>query len=245
MARIFVLSAVFVVAAFAQTTATFEVASIRPHVAQGDAGSESSNTNVLPGGRLSCSNVNVRKLLRNAFQVEDSGMIGAPGWVDSASYDIEAKTTGGVAITRDNIQQLMESLLVSRFQLQYHRETRETTVFALEVAKGFTKLKPATADEAPSMSMNSTQATTTLHAAKISMKDFAATLARQTGRPVVDHTGLAGEFDFDLTWSRDQAAGATAPSVFAALPGLGLRLVSSKGHGEFIAIDKVERPSEN
>jgi uncharacterized protein (TIGR03435 family) len=92
MARIRVLSALFVVSAFPQTPVTFEVASIRPHVAQGDAGLESSNTNVLPGGRLSCSNVNVRKLIRNAFQVEDSGMIGAPGWVDSASYDIEGRS---------------------------------------------------------------------------------------------------------------------------------------------------------
>src|ERR1700679_3573424 len=190
MARIFVLSALSVAAAFAQTPATFDVASIRPHVAQGEAGSESSNTNVLPGGRLSCSNVNVRKLLRNAFQVEDSGMIGAPGWVDSANYDIEAKTTDGVAITRDNIQQLLESLLVSRFQLQYHRETRETTVFALEVAKGDARLKPATGDGEPSMSTNSKSGTVTFHATKISMKDFTATLARQTGRPVVDQTGL-------------------------------------------------------
>jgi uncharacterized protein (TIGR03435 family) len=116
MARILILSTLAAVAAFAQTPVTFEVASIRPHVAQGDAGSEGSSTNVLPGGRFSGRNVNVRKLLRNAFVVEDSEMTGAPGWVDSASYDIEAKTAGGVAITRDNIQQLMESLLVTRFQ---------------------------------------------------------------------------------------------------------------------------------
>lgn len=245
MARIFIVSAVSVLAALAQTPVTFEVASIRPHIAQGDTGSEGSNTNVLPGGRLSCRNVNVRKLIRNAFQVEDSGMTGAPGWVDSASYDIEAKTAGGVAITRDNIQQLLESLLVSRFQLRYHRETRETTVFALEVAKDGAKLKPAASDESASLSMNSTAATTTLHAAKISMKDFAATLARQTGRPVLDQTGLAGDFDFDLMWSRDQAADAALPSIFAALQGLGLRLVSGKGQVGIIAIDKVERPSEN
>ncbi len=245
MARIFIVVALSVVAALAQTPVTFEVASIRPHVAQGDAGSEGSNTNVLPGGRLSCSNVNVRKLIRNAFQVEDWEMTGAPGWVDSASYDIEAKTSGGVAITRDNIQQLMESLLVSRFQLQYHRETRESTMFALEAMKGGAKLKVAAADEPASMSMNSTAGTTTLHAVKISTKDFATTLARETGRPVKDETGLTGEFDFDLTWSRDQAADATIPSIFAALQGLGLRLVSTKGQVGTIAIDKVERPSGN
>lgn len=245
MARFIILSTLFVVAAFGQTPATFEVASIKPHIARGDPGSEGSSTNVLPGGRLSCSNVNVRKLIRNAFQVEDSQMTGAPGWVDSASYDIEAKTLGGVEINRDNIQQLLASLLVNRFQLQYHRETRETTVFALEAIKGGAKLKPAAADEAANLSMNSSAATTTLHAAKISMKDFAATLARQTGRAVLDQTGLEGEFDFDLVWSRDQAADATEPSIFAALQGLGLRLVSTKGQVGIIAIDRVERPSEN
>jgi uncharacterized protein (TIGR03435 family) len=245
MARFVIFSALFCVAVFAQPPAAFEVASIRPHVTQGDAGSESSNTNVLPGGRLSCSNVSVRKLLRNAFQVEDSGMVGAPGWVDSASYDIEAKTNSGAAITRDNIQQLLESLLVSRFQLQYHRETRETTVFALEATKDGARLKPDVGDSAPSISTNSKSGTVTLHAAKISMKDFAATLARQTGRPVVDRTGLAGLYDFDMVWSADQAADAAAPSVFAALQQLGLRLVSGKGQVGIIAIDRLERPSEN
>lgn len=84
-----------------------------------------------------------------------------------------------------------------------------------------------------------------LHAAKISMKDFTAILARQIGRPVVDRTGLAGLFDFDLIWSVDQAADVTAPSIFAALQGLGLRLVSGKGQTGIIAIDSVQRPSEN
>jgi uncharacterized protein (TIGR03435 family) len=245
MARFAVVSALSIVAAFAQTPAVWEVASVMPHVAKGDPGSESSNTNVLPGGRLSCSNVNVRKLIRNAFGVEDSMISGAPGWVDSESYDIEAKTAGGVAITRDNIRQLMEALLVSRFQLRYHREMRDTTEFALEAAKGGVRLKPATSDGQPSMSTNSRSGTVTLQASRISMKDFAATLARQTGRPVVDHTGVAGEFDFDLTWSEDQTPDTAGPSVFTALQGLGLRLVSTKGPVEVIAIDRIERAAEN
>jgi len=245
MARFALLSAFYIVAAVAQIPVAIEVASIRPHVAKADPGSEGSNTNVLPGGRLSCSNVNVRKLMRNAFGVEDSRIIGAPGWVDSESYDIEAKTVAGVDITRDNIGQLMESLLVSRFQLQYHREMRETTEFALEAAKGGVKLKPDTGDSKSSMSTNLSQGTVTLRANKMSMKDFAALLARQTGRPVVDQTGLAGEFDFDLSWSADQTADVAGPSVFTALQGLGRRLVSTKGQVAIIAIDRVERASEN
>lgn len=245
MARVFIVSALFVAAACAQTPVTFEVASIKLHVAQGDAGSESSSTNVLPGGRLSSSNVTVRKLIRNAFGTEDWAIIGAPGWIDSASYDIDAKTAGGIAITRENIQQLIESLLVTRFGFQYHREMRDAPEFALETMKGGIKLKVSTADGEPSMSTNLSASTVTLHATKLSMKDFGALLTRQTGRPVVDHTGIAGLFDVDLTWSRDLAVDSGVPSIYAALQTLGLRLNSIKGQAETIAIDRVERPSEN
>ena len=95
------------------------------------------------------------------------------------------------------------------------------------------------------MSTNSRSGTVTLNAAKISMKDFAAALARQTGRPVLDQTGMAGGFNFNPTWSSDEAADAAAPSVFAALQGLGLRLISTKGKVEIIAVDRLERPSDN
>ncbi len=118
------------------------------------------------------------------------------------SFNIDAKTSGGMEITRDNISHLTEQLLVSRFQFRYHRESRETTEYALEVAKGGVRLKADPSDGKGSMSTNSKSGTVTLKATKISMQDFAGSLARQTGRPVVDQTGLAGEFDFDLTGRR-------------------------------------------
>lgn len=77
------------------------------------------------------------------------------------------------------------------------------------------------------------------------MVDFAGSLARQVGRPVVDKTGAAGVFDFDLTWSPDQAVDVGGPSIFTALQEIGLRLVSTKGPVEVIVVDRVEKPSEN
>lgn len=229
----------------AQAPAEFEVASLRPHVFNSDPGSESSNTTTSPGGRFTGHNVTVRKLIRNAFMVDDFQIFGAPGWIDTESYDIEAKTVGGVEITRDNISQLMKSLLESRFQFQYHRETRETTEYALEVGKSGSILKPDTSDTKPSISTNSRPGTVTLKATKISMQDFTGTLKRQLGRPVLDKTGLSGEFDFDLTWSPDQAVDQTGPSIFTALQELGLRLVSTKGAAETIVVGRVEKASEN
>lgn len=230
--------------ALAQAPAGFEIVSIKPYISQGDAASESSDTQVLPGGRFVGRNVGVLKLIRNSFRVEDSRISGLPGWVNSESYNIEAKTAGGMEITLDNISQLMQSILESRFQLQFHRETKEIPIYALEVMKGVSKVKPHTGEGTPSTSTNSRSGVVTLRASKHSMQDFAAALARQVGRPVIDKTGLTGEFDFNLEWSSDQAAEA-GPSVFTALQTLGLRLVSTKGPAEFIVIDHIEKASEN
>jgi len=228
----------------AQTPTEFEVASIRPHVFT-NPGNESSDTNVSPGGRLVARNVTVKKLIRNAFLVEDSRISGAPGWIDTESYDIDAKTAGGTEITRDNISQLMRFLLESRFQFRFHRESKEVPEYALEIVKGGAKVTPHTGEDKPSMSTNSNGLTVSLKANKLSMSDFAASLARQTGRPVVDRTGLSGDFDFDLKWSTDQAADGAGPSIFTVLQGIGLRLVSAKGSVDVIVIDRVEKASEN
>lgn len=231
--------------ALAQQSATFEVASIKRHIVTNPGGDDSS-TDVSPGGRLVGRNVTARKLLRNSFVIEDSRITGTPGWTDTESYDIDARTAGGVEITRENIQALMLSLLESRFHLEYHRDRKDAPIYTLEVAKGGAKVTPHPADDRPSMSTNSNGATISFVAKKLSMADFAASLARQVGRPVVDKTGLAGNFDFDLKWSTEQAGmDAAGPSVFTSLQGIGLRLVAGKGPIEVIVVDRIERPSEN
>lgn len=229
----------------AQTPPAFDVASIKPYVSEGNAASEGSSTKVLPGGRLSARNVTVRKLIRNAFGLDDFQIAGAPGWIDSLSYNIEAKTVGGEEIARDNFPVLLLGLLEDRFQFKFHRETQEMTEYALEVAKNGAKIKPHTDDSAPSLSVNSRSGFVTLQATKISIQDFAGTLRRQLGRTVVDKTGLKGDFDFEMKWSSDEAPEASGASIFTALQELGLRLVSTKGPVEIIAIDRIEKPSDN
>lgn len=229
----------------AENPRAFEVASVKAHISGGPNG-EGSTTNALPGGRLVCRNVTVKKLIRNSFVLEDSRISGAPGWVDSASFDIEAKTAGGIEITRENIQALIQSLLESRFRFQFHWEQRETSIFTLETAKGGAKMKPSSADEPSSMTINSNGLLVSFTASRLSMVDFAGGLARQVGRPVVDRTGLAGSFDFDLKWSTEQAgADASAPSIFTALQEAGLRLVAGNEPADVLVLDRIERPSEN
>jgi len=224
-----------------QTLPDFEVAAIRLHTS---TDSEPSTT-VLPGGRLTAINLNVRKMIRNAFDVEDYQISGAPHWIDSTNYDIEAKMPAGIEITRNDISTLLLSLLRKRFHLQYHRETAELTEYAIEVAKDGPKLKPHTGDGGTFSNTSLRAGIVTLKAGKVPMSDFAYSLRRQLGRPVTDKTGLSGEFDFDLMWSTEEAPDSTVPSLFTVLQKLGLRLVSMKGPVELIVIDGIDRASEN
>lgn len=229
----------------AQPRAQFEVVSIGPYVSQGNPANERSALDFPPGGRFSATNVNVRKLIRVAFGVENERILGAPGWADTLSYNIEAKTVGGVEVTRANISDLLQPLLVSRFEFRYHRIKREEAEFDLEVVKNGFKLQPAIGDAKPRMSENSNGPLIVMKAAKLSMGGLATTLARYLGRPVVDKTGVPGDFDFDLKWSPDQVLDATGPSIFAALQDIGLRLVSMKGPVDVIVVDNVSKPSGN
>jgi len=80
----------------------------------------------------------------------------------------------------------------------------------------------------------------------MSMTDIAAALRRQAGRPVEDHTGLDGLFDFHIEWSAQQTDDAALPSLFTVLhQELGLQLRPAKGMIETVVIDHIERPSAN
>ncbi len=87
------------------------------------------------------------------------------------------------------------------------------------------------------------------------MEQFAKRLGGQLGRTVVDRTGLAGNFAFDLEWTPDTIqpigpnpppAQSSDPSIFTALQEqLGLKLEVTRGQIEILVVDHAERPSEN
>jgi uncharacterized protein (TIGR03435 family) len=132
--------------------------------------------------------------------------------------------------------------------------TKELPVYELVLAKGGAKLKETTAEEAKRGSTNiegrnhKSDGTFT----GITTKALATTLSGETGRAVLDKTGLTGSYDFTLTWANDDqptaadADTASGPTIFTALhEQLGLKLESSKGPVEVLVIDSVEKPGEN
>ena len=221
--------------------ASFEVASIRPHLDAND----SSETNLLPGGRYQGRNVSVRKLIRQATGVEDRQMVGVPDWVDSDRYDIDAKTEDTEKLQPEVFQKLLLGLLEERFGFRFHLESREQPVYWVVAQKSGAKLKPHKEGVAQAMSVNG-GTRKTLIATGISMDALAGLLTRQAGRPVEDHTGIAGLYDVRLEWDESQSMDSGLPSLFGALEEqLGLKLNPAKGTVQVLVVDNVQRPSGN
>jgi uncharacterized protein (TIGR03435 family) len=193
-------------------------------------------------GRLTWSNVNLRKLIVQAYGAKDFQLSG-PEWLNSEIYDIAA--TMPPATSTDQVLLMLQSLLAERFQLKLHRETKEVPMYALVVGKTGLKIKEG------EFGHSSTSASPgQLTAQKTPMAKLADFLSGQLGSPVMDMTGMKGFFDFTLEWApeaRPGDAGATTDSVpgasiFTAVQEqLGLKLDARKGPVEMLVIDHVEK----
>ena len=225
----------------------FEVASIHLHQSGGD---DPSNRQILPGGHFVATATTVRTLIRIAFGIDDDRMSGAPKWIDNEAFDINAVTENHAEVaTPQQFQQLILSLLQDRFQFKFHEEQKESAIYWLELVKPGKlgpDLKPAKPDSQPTMSTNSNGLKKTMKVSKMSMTDIAAALRRQAGRPVEDHTGVQGDFDFEIEWAPEETQDSAAPSLFSVLKEqLGLKLKSAKGTTETLIIDQISQPSAN
>jgi uncharacterized protein (TIGR03435 family) len=231
-----------------QAPLRFEVVSIHLHPFNGS--DEPSDRRMLPGGRFVAAATTVSTLLRIAFGTDSNRISGAPHWVGEEMFDIDGVTEGHSEVrSPEQFQQLIRSLLEDRFQLKFRREQRDASVYWLEADKPG-KLGPVLSrsreDSQPNMSVNSSGPTKTMKMTKESMKDIAAALTRQIGRPVEDHTALEGTFDFQIAWSPDDLPNAGEPPLLTVLKDrLGLRLRSARGTTEQVVLEQISRPTPN
>ena len=92
-----------------------------------------------------------------------------------------------------------------------------------------------------------------MSARSIAMPEFARSLAQVLRRPVVDETGLAGEFDLDVLFTPDVVTGPQGPAPASDAPSLptalqddlGLKLDPRRGPVDVLVVEKIERPTEN
>jgi uncharacterized protein (TIGR03435 family) len=233
----------FAILAWAQTPQRFEVASVRPTTA---APSTGTSVDLLPGGRIRIVNEPAKLLIRLAFQLQDSQIAGAPAWLDSDRFDIEAKTGFPEKPTPGQLSPMLQDLLTDRFHLVFHREAREIPVYALVLAKGSHKLQHAAGGETSGMSTRTGRGTSQVAATATTLDLLAKWIGNRVGRIVVDQTGLQGAYDFSLTWSPNPDPDSADPALPTALnEQLGLRLVSQKVPVEVLVIDGIHHPTAN
>jgi uncharacterized protein (TIGR03435 family) len=223
---------------FAQGPKDFEVAAIKLNT----DGGEQWSVRTPPGGRFAARNITVRTLLLEALGIRGFQLEGAPKWLDSERYDIDAKADFAGQITPEELMPPMRGLLVSRFALAFHHETKDAPIYSLVAAKNGTKLHPNTGTPGHSTDWGKDH----INAMDVTLTELGDVLETRLDRIVRNDTGIDGVFDFKLTWTPSEATDLTGPSIFTAIQEqYGLRLVATKGPVEMTVIDRVERPSGN
>jgi uncharacterized protein (TIGR03435 family) len=224
----------------------WEVATVKPT----DPNDTVSHINI-QGRHAMIEGESVEAMLRFAYGVQRSQIVGAPEWMRSERWDVTGVPDTPGKPNLPQFQSMMRKLLAERFSLAVHREQREMPVFALTVARGGPKLQKSAGDPnaGPGSGGSTVNGIEDHHYTNTSMTALALMLMIYTDRPIVDQTGLQGRYDFLLRWTKDETA-ATAPDAppgfFTAMQEqLGLKLEPTKAPADVLAIDKVERPGAN
>jgi uncharacterized protein (TIGR03435 family) len=220
--------------------------------------------------------ITVQFLLREGFQLGPDETVGEPDWAKSQRWDISAKVTGEDVpalkeMSFNQRRQTFVRVVQERFGLKYHMEKRELPVFVLALAKGGSKMtdvKPEADGLGKGGSGQLMGRAGNVEAHGVKMELLASMLSNNVGRPVVDKTGLSGQYTFTLAWAPDQggagggdhagmmgsagpagpppAGDPGGPSLFTALQEqLGLKLEPQKSIVDVVVIDHLEKPSEN
>jgi uncharacterized protein (TIGR03435 family) len=224
---------------------TFDVVSIKPNL----TGSVVHRATTLPGGVFTATNVSLESLMSRAFGVVEAQIEGGPRWIGSDEYDVEARANTSAQMSSEEARPALQAMLADRFELKVHRETRQGQIYSLTIAKGGPKMKEHTGEGQPGISASVGGGKIEIRGTNARVARLAEYLSSQMGRPVADHTGLAGEYDFFLAWASDDAISDDTNggvSVFAALQEqLGLKVEAAKGPIETIVVDAAEKASAN
>lgn len=225
---------------------SFEVATIKPANPN-----EASGNFRIGGHRIFIEDQTVDNLISVAYAVHPKQIVDEPGWLGTEKFDIEGQAdVAGVANLRQ-IQEMLQELLKDRFDLKFHRDKRDLSIYAITVAKGGPKITRSaeTSYGLPSQTGHGRGGQMERKFTNNSMSDFALGMQAYLDRPVVDETGLPGRYDFTLKWTPDTSPASepdAAPGIFTAVQEqLGLKLEATKGPADVLVIDHVERPSPN
>ena len=269
--------ALFVAVSAQQADEAFEVASVKPvgsAPAEAFAAFGSGCDGSFPrieGKRFSVTTT-MFALITWAYGFNNNGgcsyvsngnlITGGPPWVRSERFQIQAVLPDGAPAysmpqflngEAVRLEAMLRTLLTERFKLTVRKETKEAPVYALVAARGGAKV-PAASPNAPvgfgtrrEQDPNGGVASR-LMVSNVPMSRVALMVGLVLRRPVVDRTGLAGTYTFDLRFAPPEAnpGDTSAPAIVTALQEqLGLRLEDSRGPVETLVVVAAEPPTAN
>jgi len=228
----------FVAIVAAQDAApTFEVASVKMNT----SGDGPQFVRMMPGNRVSVTNMPARALIVIAYQLQQFQLVGGPAWIANERYDIVAKIAGEQAPfvpgQTNPMMIAMRALLAERFKLKLHKETREMDVYNVVMLKPGVPgpaLKPAATDCAAQANARRggpppggpppgppgpndpfpcglMGTPGMIRMGGMPISQLTGMLTNQTGRVVFDKTNLTGNWDFLLKYQFEQRGGQPLP----------------------------------
>ena len=235
---------------------------------------------LMPDGGIAARNVTLRQLIEGAYQrhaFDRRQIEGGPAWIGTDRFDLEARATGGHVFEADSFPRqtwlMLRSLLEDRFKLKVRSEPRAAQVYELTVSSAGGSVGPrmrkVDVDCGALMKMKvKDEPVTGLQAGRpvcaiaayqgrivadaITMPALANVLSRMLDRPVIDRTGLTGNFEIELEAAEIKPLGPVGPSnrpsgttqsILNAMPEqLGLKLEPATGSVDILVIENAEQP---
>jgi uncharacterized protein (TIGR03435 family) len=229
-------------------TPAFDVASVKPSPPAPAGENININLGTARHGEVSLGNANLNECIRFAYGFVSQDQVAGPDWINDREtrFDILGKAPA-TDTSREQLLQMLRSLLDERFRLKFHYEPKRIPHYALVIAKTGSKL----AASQPEASARQSYGKGRIFHSQIRMDTLAMLLSRQLRQTVLDMTSLTGTYDVKLEWAPDLSQPAetkeaeeraAGPSIFTALQEqLGLKLEARKDPLQVMVVDRAER----
>jgi uncharacterized protein (TIGR03435 family) len=158
--------------------------------------------------------VTLKMLIACAYRIQQFQVSRGPSWIDSDRFDIEGRAEDP-KVDFDQLRLMLRSMFEDRFNLKSHRETKESSVYALVLGNSGPKIELSIDQASPDINGHAPQGAGpsrgairmgagTMVGNAVTLSLFARVLSQRLDRPVVDRTNLAGRFNILLQWAPNE-----------------------------------------
>jgi bla regulator protein blaR1 len=255
-------------------------------ITPGESGNGTMQTRIVfTPDSITAKNQTLKELIKMAYGVQDNQVSGGPAWLATATFNVEAKLDSSVVAELKKLSpeqqkaerdQMFQNLLADQFKVALHRESKLLPAYVLVVAKNVPKIQPAKPGDTYPNGIKGVDGQSagahkfamspdgmTVQAMPISF--VADILSRHLHQPVLDRTGLTGDYDFIFQWATEgetanhkeniggkevtvhtRPVGGFNPALLSAMEEqLGLKLEQQSVPLMALVIDRAEKPAAN